>query len=66
MLFRRQGQQTSHEQVPAQQVGASGGGADEVRQAGQSLFEAADAAISRALSGDSRAFLETTRQEGGQ
>jgi len=68
MLFHEQDQQTAHEQEPLPQVGASGGGgdADGVRQAGQSLFEAADAAIRRALSGDSRAFLETTRQEGGQ
>jgi hypothetical protein len=38
----------------------------EFRQAGQSLFQAADEAIRRALSGDSQKFLEATRQEGGQ
>jgi hypothetical protein len=66
MLFRRQDQQTSREQESLPQVGAGGGDPDGVRQAGQSLFEAADAAIRRALSGNSRAFLETTRQEGGE
>jgi len=44
----------------------TGGDLDAVRQAGESLFQAADDAIKRALSGDSLAFLQATQQEGGQ
>ena len=43
-----------------------GGNLDQVRQVGESLFRAADDAIRRALSRDSRAFLESTQQSGGQ
>ena len=43
-----------------------GGDLDRVRQAGEQRFRAADDAINRALSGDSLAFLQATRQEGGQ
>ena len=46
--------------------GSPGGGANDVRQAGELLFRAADDAIERALSGDSLAFLEATQQDGGQ
>ena len=46
--------------------GPSGHDLDRVREAGQSLLHAADQAIERALSGDSLAFLEATRQDGGQ
>ncbi len=46
--------------------GPSGHSLDQVRQAGESLLRATDDAIERALSGDSLAFLEATRQEGGQ
>jgi hypothetical protein len=46
--------------------GPEGGGLGPMRQAGESLFHAADDAITRALSGDSQAFLNATRQEGGQ
>jgi hypothetical protein len=42
------------------------GEADNLRQAGEALFRAADEAIHRALAGDSQAFLEATRQSGGQ
>ena len=43
-----------------------GGEAEYLRQAGEALFRAADEAIHRALAGDSQAFLEATRQSGGQ
>jgi hypothetical protein len=43
-----------------------GGVADNLRQAGEDLFRAADDAINRALAGNSQAFLEATRQSGGQ
>ncbi len=36
------------------------------RQAGSDLLASADAAISRALSADSEAFLLANRQEGGE
>jgi hypothetical protein len=44
----------------------AGGNLEGIRQAGESLFRAADDAIHRALSGDSLAFLQATEQEGGQ
>jgi hypothetical protein len=51
-------------------VGAAGdvggGNLGAAHAAGQSLFEAADAAISRALSGDSKQFNEMVEQEGGE
>ena len=46
--------------------GPAGHSLDRVREAGESLLHAADQAIERALSGDSLAFLEATRQDGGQ
>jgi hypothetical protein len=39
---------------------------DQLRQTGESLLQAADQAISHALSGDSLAFLQATQQDGGQ
>ena len=65
MLFRNlRPEDTQHPNPPQEAPG--GGNLDEVREAGQSLFAAADEAIRRALSGNSQAFLEATRQEGGQ
>jgi len=46
--------------------GPGAGNLDRVREVGQSLFQAADDAIDRALSGDSLAFLQATHQDGGQ
>jgi len=46
--------------------GPAGQSLDRIRQAGESLLQAADDAIERALSRDSVAFLEETRQDGGQ
>lgn len=43
-----------------------GGGLNQMRQTAQHLFQAADDAIARALAGDSQAFLDATRQEGGE
>ncbi len=39
---------------------------EKMREHAQALLSAADRAISRALSSDSEAFLEATRQEGGE
>jgi hypothetical protein len=65
MLLRQHPTETT---TQAQGPGGNGPSAQlqSLRQAGESLFEAADGAIARALSGDSRAFLEATQQEGGQ
>ena len=58
--------------VPTEQPQASGGGTPTPAnlatgvQAGQNFWDAADDAITRALSGDSEAFLQATRQEGGE
>ncbi len=50
--------------------GVSGDDTDDTlasaREAGERLLVAGDAAITRALSGDSEAFLKASRQEGGQ
>ena len=46
--------------------GPSGHGLDGLREAGESILRQADQAIERALSGDSLAFLEATRQDGGE
>jgi len=39
---------------------------EEARAAGERFLRAGDEAIERALSGDSEAFLRSSRQEGGQ
>ena len=44
----------------------AGGGLGELRRAGEDLLAAGDEAIRKALSGDSEAFLRSSRQEGGQ
>ena len=45
---------------------SEGGGLEQARRAGDDLLAAGDAAIARALSGDSERFLRANRQEGGQ
>ena len=59
--------------APIEQPQAAGGGTPPTPanlaanlQAGQNFWDAADDAITRALSGNSEAFLQATRQEGGQ
>jgi hypothetical protein len=42
------------------------GGLDRARRAGEEFLAAGDEAIRRALSGDSEAFLRSSRQRGGQ
>ena len=66
MRFREHRHDTSSQHEDPPQITPAGGSLPDVRQTGQSLLDAADEAIRRALSGDSRAFLEATRQEGGQ
>jgi hypothetical protein len=39
---------------------------DDARTAGERFLRAGDEAIQRALSGDSEAFLRSSRQEGGE
>ena len=46
--------------------GSAGQNRNRLREAGESFLQAADQAVERALSGNSLAFLEATRQEGGQ
>lgn len=43
-----------------------GGNLDRLRDDGERFLAAGDAAIRRALSGDSEAFLRANRQRGGQ
>jgi hypothetical protein len=45
---------------------SDGGGLGDARQTADRFLRAADDAIDRALSRDSRAFLRSSRQEGGQ
>jgi hypothetical protein len=44
----------------------SGRNLEHVRQAGETLLQAADQVVDRALASDSLAFLRATRQDGGQ
>jgi hypothetical protein len=58
-------------QYPAQRTPStagpqSGADSDSLRQEAQQAWQAADAALERALSGDSRAFLDASQQRGGQ
>ncbi|HEX9700391.1 MAG TPA: hypothetical protein VGD06_13125 [Acidobacteriota bacterium] len=60
---------TDSDDRPAGDGGADAcpsGDLDRLQSRGAELLGAADAAIERALSGDSRKFLEATRQQGGQ
>jgi hypothetical protein len=59
---RRDEQRTGGEPVD----GPTPDSLDELRAAGEAFLAAGDAAIRRALSGDSEAFLHATRQRGGE
>jgi hypothetical protein len=66
MLFReRQNDSTAQPEGNAD-AGRDGSSLGRIREAGQSLFHAADEAIQRALTGDSLTFLQATQQEGGE
>ena len=58
--------------LPTDQPQSAGGGTPTPAnlaanvQAGQDFWDAADDAITRALSGNSETFLQATRQEGGE
>ncbi len=59
----------SHSENPLPESASGGtGGAnlDALRAAGSAMLAAADDAITRVLSGDSQAFNQAVRQEGGQ
>jgi hypothetical protein len=51
---------------PASEAGEGAANDAALREQGAALLAAADAAISRALSGNSTAFLAQNRQSGGQ
>jgi hypothetical protein len=63
-------QQRRHDQRTTPQAASSpaggGPGLDQARLQAQRLLDAADAAITRALSGNAEAFLAASRQQGGQ
>ena len=63
-LERQHEQESGGGQGPA--GGAPGGNLNGLRQAGQDFLAAGDAAIARALSGDSTKFLESNKQQGGE
>jgi hypothetical protein len=52
--------------TPVSSYGAGDTGPDPLYAAAAGLLSAADAAIQRALSHDSQAYLQSMRQEGGQ
>ena len=59
----------SHSDIPPAAPaagGTNGANLDALRAAGSAMLAAADDAISRVLSGDSQAFNQAVRQEGGQ
>ncbi|HBO43538.1 MAG TPA: hypothetical protein DD670_06330 [Planctomycetaceae bacterium] len=66
MRFRERLDHTRNElaDIPAGNPG--GTPLEQTRQAGEHLYQAASGAIDHALSGDSTAFLQATRQAGGQ
>jgi len=67
MQFReRRSEDRDQRQAPSVPGGPEGGNLNQMRQTGESFFQAADDTITRALSGDSQAFLNAARQEGGQ
>ncbi len=67
MWFReRQRQSEDTPQASAPAAGPGGGNLEEIRRAAQALTAAGDEAIRRALSSNSEAFLDATRQQGGQ
>ena len=63
-LFDRQRDEAGSEQ--AQRPERDGARLEELRLAGEELLAAGADAIDRTLSGDSEAFLASTKQEGGQ
>ncbi|SPE55277.1 hypothetical protein SBV1_2130003 [Verrucomicrobia bacterium] len=61
----------THAEIPQPAVsgftdGPGGANLHSLRVAGAAMLSAADDAITRVLSGDSQAFNEAVRQEGGQ
>jgi hypothetical protein len=59
--------QRNHDDPRSAQAAAGGPGElDQLRASADRLLAVGTAAINRALSGDSPAFLEANRQEGGQ
>ena len=63
-IFNRQREEGGREQ--AQRPERDGARLEELRRAGEELLAAGADAINRTLSGDSEAFLASTKQEGGQ
>ncbi len=50
----------------SQGAGSGGGGLGDLRREGQDFLSAGEDAVNRALSADSAAFLNASRQEGGE
>lgn len=59
-------ERTHDDATPAQPAAAGSGNLEQLRASADRLLAAGADAIDRALSGDSRAFLEANRQEGGE
>ena len=66
MTFRERPHEDRERRPPEEPVGGDGSRGEGLREAGEAFFQAADEAINRALSGDSLAFLNATRQAGGE
>jgi hypothetical protein len=66
--MERERHRDQREWTPGPTPGQDDGGAglDSAREAGERFLRAGDRALDRALSGDSEAFLRSSRQEGGQ
>lgn len=65
-LFQRARDEREGEPQEPQPENPSGGNLEQLRLAGEELLAAGADAISRTLSGDSEAFLASTKQQGGQ
>ena len=65
MRFLNREQEERQQEQPTPE-NPSGGALNQLRLAGEELLAAGQDAISRTLSSDSEAFLEATKQQGGQ
>jgi hypothetical protein len=66
MRLRERENETSDSGTPGNAVTQPGGDLARLRETVGDLLDAGDAAIERALSGDSESFLRASRQRGGE
>lgn len=65
-FLQRNGDEREAQEPQQQPETQAGGNLNELRLAGEELLAAGFDAISKSLSGDSEAFLASTKQQGGE